>query len=100
MRAATRSRTGGRRMGAPHATTLALDCSGNASSPEASRMSADETRVTNFKQVNARLQVGTEACLVQIAGPELGKKYVVEGPELTIGRDDNNDIVVDLDNVS
>jgi two-component system cell cycle response regulator len=63
-------------------------------------MSADETRVTNFKQVNARLQVETEACLVQIAGPELGKKYVVEGPELTIGRDDNNDIVVDLDNVS
>jgi two-component system cell cycle response regulator len=63
-------------------------------------MGADETRVTNFKQVNAKLQVSGEACLVQISGPELGKKYPLDGPELTIGRDEGNDIVVDLDNVS
>ena len=44
-------------------------------------MGADETRVTNFKQVNNRLEVSAEAWLVQISGPELGKKYVIENPE-------------------
>lgn len=63
-------------------------------------MGADETRVTSVKVVNARLPVSVEAWLVQISGPQLGKKFVVEGDDFSIGRDDGNDIVVDLDNVS
>src|SRR5262249_23468174 len=41
-----------------------------------------------------------EACLVQIYGPALGKKFVLEKNETTIGRADNCEIVLDLDNVS
>jgi diguanylate cyclase (GGDEF)-like protein len=37
---------------------------------------------------------------VQIHGPNLGKKYVLDTEESTIGRDTKNNIVVDLDNVS
>jgi diguanylate cyclase (GGDEF)-like protein len=41
------------------------------------------------------------ACLVQIFGPQLGKCYPIEErAELTVGRDPNNDIVIDLENVS
>ena len=37
---------------------------------------------------------------MQIHGPELGKKYAIQDAELTIGRGEDNHIVVDLDNVS
>jgi diguanylate cyclase (GGDEF)-like protein len=63
-------------------------------------MAADETRVTKISTINALGTVSRDCCLVQIHGPELGKKYVLEEAELTIGRDENNVIVVDLDNVS
>jgi diguanylate cyclase (GGDEF)-like protein len=63
-------------------------------------MAADETRVTKISTLNVRSAVNRDCCLVQIHGPELGKKYVLEEVELTIGRDENNTIVVDLDNVS
>lgn len=47
-----------------------------------------------------RIAVDSESCLVQVHGPDLGKKYVLAEEEFTIGRDVKNNIVVDLDNVS
>lgn len=47
-----------------------------------------------------RITADSESCLVQVHGPNLGKRYVLDEEELGIGRDDNNHIVVDLDNVS
>src|SRR5438132_10012847 len=41
-----------------------------------------------------------EACLVQIYGPMLGKKFVLEKDETSIGRGDTCEIVLELDNVS
>jgi diguanylate cyclase (GGDEF)-like protein len=61
---------------------------------------SDETRVTKISTLSLRSSAPTECCLVQIHGPELGKKYTLDDGELTIGRDDSNHIVVDLDNVS
>ncbi|MFP2897027.1 diguanylate cyclase [Corallococcus sp. 4LFB] len=63
-------------------------------------MSGDQTRVTKISSLTPGPERGTECCLVQIHGPELGKKYVLEETEFTIGRDQHNHIVVDLDNVS
>lgn len=60
----------------------------------------EETRVTKVTGMVNRIQAPGESCLVQIYGPDLGKKYVIEDPEITIGRDQKNFIVVDLDNVS
>ncbi|MBN1208070.1 MAG: GGDEF domain-containing protein [Myxococcaceae bacterium] len=63
-------------------------------------MAADETRVTKITTVKAPSATNRDCCLVQIHGPELGKKYVLDDQEHTIGRDENNQIVVELDNVS
>ncbi len=63
-------------------------------------MSANETRVTSISRLSNRVGPATESCLVQIYGPELGKRYVLDEDELTIGRDPKNQIVLDLDNVS
>jgi len=63
-------------------------------------MSEQETRVTKISKIQDRILVGTESCLVAIHGPQLGKKYVLDEEEFTIGRDVKNNIVVDLDNVS
>ncbi len=62
-------------------------------------MASNETRITKIKK---DLTVSSESCLVQIYGPELGKKWVLEDDvtTLTLGREDENDIVIDLDNVS
>ena len=63
-------------------------------------MSANETRVTSISRMSNRVGSATESCLVQIYGPELGKRYVLDEDELTIGRDVKNQIVLDKDNVS
>ncbi len=65
-------------------------------------MSGSETRVTKISKLNKPVEVDAEFCLVQLYGPELGKKYRLdEGErEFTIGRDEKNFIVVELDNVS
>lgn len=63
-------------------------------------MAADETRVTSIKQFSTQMPESVEAWLVQISGPQIGKKFVVEGDDFTIGRDEGNDVCVDLDNVS
>lgn len=58
----------------------------------------ETTRVT--KLAPAKIEAPAEACLVQIYGPEIGKRYALDTPLFTIGRDISNSIVVDLDNVS
>ncbi len=63
-------------------------------------MAGQETRVTKISKLQDRMAVSTESCLVTIHGPEIGKKYVLDEDEFTIGRDVKNNIVVDLDNVS
>jgi diguanylate cyclase (GGDEF)-like protein len=63
-------------------------------------MAADETRITKISMIDVRSATQRECCLVQIHGPELGKKYVLDEGESTLGRDEHNHIVVDLDNVS
>jgi two-component system, cell cycle response regulator len=64
-------------------------------------MSGNETRVTKISRIQD-VRVDTESCLVQIHGPGLGKKYILvdDEDEFTIGRDEKNFIVIDLDNVS
>lgn len=66
-------------------------------------MSGNETRVTRVSKIARGPNAdNAEYCLVQLYGPELGKKYPLTTgeDELTIGRDEKNFIVVDLDNVS
>jgi len=63
-------------------------------------MSDQETRVTKISKIQDRILVSGESCLVEIHGPQLGKKYILDDEEFTIGRDVKNNIVVDLDNVS
>jgi two-component system cell cycle response regulator len=63
-------------------------------------MAGDETRVTKISSIKELAPVESECCIVQIHGPELGKKYALQEYEFTIGREEGNHIVVDLDNVS
>ena len=60
--------------------------------------SIETTRVT--KLAPQKIETPTEACLVQIYGPEIGKRYELDVPDFTVGRELSNNIVVDLDNVS
>src|SRR5438067_1682503 len=65
-------------------------------------MSGQETRVTKFSRISEKVGA-TEACLVVIYATdksELGKKYILSGEEMTIGREAGNAIVLDSDNVS
>jgi diguanylate cyclase (GGDEF)-like protein len=64
-------------------------------------MAGDETRVTKISSIKElATPVDAECCIVQIHGPELGKKYALQESEFTIGRGEDNHIVVELDNVS
>lgn len=63
-------------------------------------MAGQETRVTKISKLNDRLPISQEGCLVAIYGPDLGKKFVLAEEEFTLGRDQENDIVIELDNVS
>ena len=59
-----------------------------------------ETRVTKISKLKD-VRASGESCLVMIAGPFLGKKYpLVDEDEFTVGRDEKNFIVIDMDNVS
>lgn len=60
-----------------------------------------DTKVTRISDIAALSGQGhEEACLVQIYGPLLGKKFVLEPGETTIGRGEGCEIALDLDNVS
>ena len=61
-----------------------------------------DTKVTRVSQVPglAAALAADEACLVQIYGPMLGKKFILDREETTIGRGDTCEIMLELDNVS
>jgi two-component system, cell cycle response regulator len=61
------------------------------------KLTGEETQVA---QSGGGPSAPTEASLIQISGPSLGTRYVIEKAELTIGRDASNDIVLDNENVS
>jgi len=58
-----------------------------------------DTRVTAAAAF-AEARICEDACLVQIYGPQLGKKVILQARETAIGRGSGCEIVVDLDNVS
>lgn len=62
-------------------------------------MVGQQTRVTKIGGLS-KIATPTDACLVQIYGPALGKRWPVGEEELTVGRDPGADIVIELDNVS
>jgi len=61
-----------------------------------------ETKVTRVTAIEGLAPKGAdEACLVEIYGPTLGRKYTLAAYETTIGRGENADIILEeLDNVS
>jgi diguanylate cyclase (GGDEF)-like protein len=59
-----------------------------------------DTKVTRVSQIPGPAPGNDEACLVEIYGPALGKKFVLDDGETSIGRGDNCEIVLELDNVS
>ena len=63
-------------------------------------MGSNETRVTKISGIVKPGSPAGDSCLVQIYGPDLGKKWVIDEDEIVIGRDPSANIVVDLDNVS
>ena len=62
-------------------------------------METKVTRVTTIAGLTVPVE-NEEACLVQIYGPMLGKKFVLESEETNIGRGEGCEIVLELDNVS
>ena len=61
-----------------------------------------ETKVTRVSSIaGPATPLGSEeACLVQIYGPMLGKKFILGREETTIGRGDSCEILLEVDNVS
>jgi len=57
-------------------------------------------RITQLEKLPDFSLRKSDACLVVIYGAELGRKYDVQGRELTIGRSMTNDICVNHDSVS
>lgn len=60
-------------------------------------MSGDTTRIAQHRVVHS---LPREACLVQIYGPSLGRRTVLDQVETTIGRGDTCTITLDDDSVS
>ncbi len=59
----------------------------------------EETRVSAVSRIVDKAIDG-DSCLVTIYGRELGRQYKLDGMATTIGRGAENDIVLDMDNVS
>src|SRR5437016_11249741 len=59
----------------------------------------EETRVSTVSRIVDKAIAG-ETCLVMIYGPSLGKRFTLSQKEIRIGRGADNDIVIDMDNVS
>ena len=61
----------------------------------------EPTKITKITAVEGMAPEGAdEACLVEIYGPTLGRKFTLAAAETTIGRGDTCEIVLELDNVS
>ncbi len=61
-------------------------------------MAGEQTRVTSM--VARAGSPDPERCLVQLNGPRLGRRVVLGAEPLRIGRDEDNELAVDLDTVS
>lgn len=59
----------------------------------------EKTRVSQVSRIADKRLAGV-ACLVQIYGKDIGRKYALGRVQMTIGRGPDNTIVVDMDNVS
>jgi diguanylate cyclase (GGDEF)-like protein len=59
-----------------------------------------KTVVTSINRISGAPQPTKEACLVVIYGPELGRKYSLESPSVTLGRSNKSDIQIDQESVS
>ena len=59
----------------------------------------DTTRVTAMHNLSGNMADGAD-CLIQIYGQNLGRKYELYEPVVSIGRDPKNHIVLDSDSVS
>src|ERR1700748_1182602 len=81
-----------------------LDCVGSAHSASPGAVDSDhdiKTRVTTLEEL--KVQRKGDDCLVVIYAPvpsELGRRHVLDREVVTIGRDRENDIVLDSDSVS
>lgn len=63
-------------------------------------MTAIEDEKTRIS-IPAPLQTGPKnSSLVQIYGPNLGQRYIIDQPKISLGRDESNDIVLADENVS
>ncbi len=58
-----------------------------------------ETRITSVKEIAARSASRT-ACLVQLRGPQMGRRFELAQTPLAVGRDPASDIVLESDSVS
>lgn len=58
-----------------------------------------ETRITSVKEIAAR-SASRNACLVQLRGPQMGRRFELEQKPLAVGRDPTSDIVLESDSVS
>jgi len=64
-------------------------------------MRDEKTRVSQVSKIADKRMLGSGvACLVQIYGKDIGRKYALDLMQTTIGRGMDNSIVVDMDNVS
>ena len=55
---------------------------------------------TQVSDVSPQQDLPKEASLVQIYGPSLGQRYVIDAQEMVMGRDSRSEIVIDSDTVS
>jgi two-component system cell cycle response regulator len=64
-------------------------------------MREEKTRVSQVSRIADKRMLGSGvACLVQIYGKDIGKKFPLDRVQTTIGRGPDNAIMVDMDNVS
>lgn len=59
-----------------------------------------ETRITSLKDMALAMAQTRDAFLIQVRGPELGKRVTLGDEPVTIGRDPSSTIVLRLDSVS
>ena len=58
-----------------------------------------ETRITSVRDINKTAPSDT-ACLVQLRGPEMGRRFELNELAISIGRDPESDIPLESDSVS
>ena len=59
------------------------------------------TRITRGTKLNVRrAPARSRACLVQYSGDALGRRYLLDAPEITVGRSSVNSVVIHDDSVS